>query len=479
MEGEQLLQLAKEFLKTSKGKSLLGEDLNIIDTTNRSEIPTLETFKIEGKIIDINTNTPLKGVKVTLGVNINASDILEPSSIENLGIDPNLISINIDVNPNNFAYVPILTQKAARTDNKGNFSIKIKIPIIPKNQKCLLNVALLYTKTNYIPGTQLILNGDKTVKTNLSISKLINIKQSSKEASQNIKDKIDEAQSLIKNIALTPFELAISAKKVSIANLVEVLKSKLVPLTISLLISFGINKITQSNRKTCPSPEALNDIVKTRNRVVRQLNQIFTSITLNTSLAVAFMALAQILKGVRIKLDNLFVPQAFGGPGPIGLVFAQPYAFTAKLQKLDRMLGELEDQNKSLNRATLTSLVFLIAGITTIIVLLKEIDKMTQECIEEKGVSDLELTAINQELLTLSEEEAKDGNPLIKNINGFNLSVETDNKNPVGTLKRRFAVAKDTRGITLLKGEPSFSSSDQILIDELVFYIQQNNLKAN
>ena len=48
-----------------------------------------------------------------------------------------------------------------------------------------------------------------------------------------------------------------------------------------------------------------------------------------------------------------------------------------------------------------------------------------------------------------------------------------------GTLKRRFAVAKDTRGITLLKGEPSFSSSDQILIDELVFYIQQNNLKAN
>ena len=103
---------------------------------------------------------------------------------------------------------------------------------------------------------------------------------------------------------------------------------------------------------------------------------------------------------------------------------------------------------------------------------------MTQECAEENGTSDLKLTALNQELLNLSEEEAEDGNPLIKNINGFNLSVETDNKNPVGTLKRRFAVAKDSRGITLLKGEPSFSSSDQILIDELVFYIQQNDLKA-
>ena len=83
-----------------------------------------------------------------------------------------------------------------------------------------------------------------------------------------------------------------------------------------------------------------------------------------------------------------------------------------------------------------------------------------------------------QELLDIAEEEAEDGNPIVGNVNGFILSVETDNSNPVGTLKRRFAVAKDTRGITLLKGEPSFSSSDQILIDELVFYIQQNNLKA-
>jgi len=93
--------------------------------------------------------------------------------------------------------------------------------------------------------------------------------------------------------------------------------------------------------------------------------------------------------------------------------------------------------------------------------------------------NNLELTAINQELLDLTEAQEEDGNPIINNTNGFIFSVETDNTNPVGTLKRRFAVAKDSRGVTLLKGEPSFSSSDQILIDELVFYIQQNNLKAN
>jgi hypothetical protein len=31
----------------------------------------------------------------------------------------------------------------------------------------------------------------------------------------------------------------------------------------------------------------------------------------------------------------------------------------------------------------------------------------------------------------------------------------------------------------MLQGEWSYSSIDQILIDELVFYIQQNNLKPN
>ena len=39
-------------------------------------------------------------------------------------------------------------------------------------------------------------------------------------------------------------------------------------------------------------------------------------------------------------------------------------------------------------------------------------------------------------------------------------------------------IGKDSKGITVLKGEPSFSSNEQILIDELVFYIQQNDLKA-
>ena len=57
------------------------------------------------------------------------------------------------------------------------------------------------------------------------------------------------------------------------------------------------------------------------------------------------------------------------------------------------------------------------------------------------------------------------------------MDIETEKTEK--TLKRKRAIAKDPGGVTVLKGEWSFSSVDQILIDELVFYIESNNLKAD
>ena len=561
MGEEALLQLAKKFLNTDSGKSLLGKTLNIEDIKNRiqdlsskfnidlstlnetslndinlsldsnltreqkrekrrqkrlsakerlqerlneanitkvdaeqkvraeisllkaklkSQIPTLQTYTVTGRLQDKNTNTPLQGAKVTLGV--NQDFIKEEVSIDNpLNVSEELLPSKASIDLNDLVFVPIPGQ-TARTDNKGNFSIKVKVPIIPENQKTPLVFGLLYSKNGYLPGTQAIINGDKTIKTNLSLTSLTNLREAAEEVAQKFNDTIDLAQAGVSALAMDTFEKLIYAKKLSIGKLVDVIKTKLIPLAISLLLAFGISKITQTNRKTCPTPDALNNVVRTRNRVVRQLNQLFQVITINTALALAFTSLANVLRGVRLAMDAIPAPQAVGVPPAKdfgGLTFSLPYSFTAKLQHINDELEKLEDANRGTSRATLVSLIFLIAGVTTVLLLLKSVDQITQECAEENGVTDLELEAINRELLDLAEEEEEDGNPRVSNLNGFIFSVETDNKNPVGTLKRRFAVAKDTRGVTLLRGEPSFSSSDQILIDELVFYIQQNNLKAN
>ena len=454
-------------------------EISLLKAKLKSQIPILQEYTITGRLQDKNTNTPMKGAKVTLGVN---TDVIEQKPPENpLNANKNLLPPNTSVDLSDLIFIPIPGQ-STRTDKTGNFSIKVKIPIIPANQKTPLIFGLLYSKSKYIPGTQAIINGDKTIKTNLPLTSLINLDEAAKDIAQKFNDGIDKVQSAVAALAMDTFSKIISAKKFSVGKVLDTIKTKLIPLAISLLLAFGISKLTQANRKTCPTPEALADVIRTRNRVVRQLNQIFRTIAINTALALAFTALANAFRGVRLALNAIPLPQAIGIPPAKdfgGLIFAQPYSMSAKLQDITATLKDFQKGNEETSRATLVSLIFLIAAATTVVLLLKSIDQMAQECAEENGAGNLELEAINQELLDLAEEEAEDGNPIIGNLNGFIFSVETDNKNLVGTLKRRFAVAKDSRGVTLLKGEPSFSSSDQILIDELVFYIQQNDLKAS
>ena len=56
------------------------------------------------------------------------------------------------------------------------------------------------------------------------------------------------------------------------------------------------------------------------------------------------------------------------------------------------------------------------------------------------------------------------------------MSVETELTDQ--PLKRRRALARNKQGVVMLKGEWSFSSIDQLLINELVFYLQNVKVKC-
>ena len=88
---------------------------------------------------------------------------------------------------------------------------------------------------------------------------------------------------------------------------------------------------------------------------------------------------------------------------------------------------------------------------------------------------------LDEELNELTKESASDGQPSVTEYNGFVLSVETETEEQAQgkSIKRRFAVGKNKDGVTLVKGEPSYSSNDQILLDELIFTIESNDLSAN
>ena len=109
-----------------------------------------------------------------------------------------------------------------------------------------------------------------------------------------------------------------------------------------------------------------------------------------------------------------------------------------------------------------------------IIDLLNSLDLQIQKCI---GDDEVELAEINTTLLELNNQQQSQSTQQNIQINGFNFDVETEPT--TNNLKRKRAIAKNAQGVILLRGEYSFSSSNQILINELVFYIQTNNLKAD
>lgn len=485
MGDEQLLDLAKQFLQTPEGQKVLADQIDVnsleqrlleLETSNltreerreirrfrrierreqrRSQIealkkrlkdqtPQIRSYKISGRLFDKQTGQPIKGANI-IGTQLNIP-----------GRNP-------------------------KTNSQGQFEIEARVAVLPFNNKVLAAGSgpfLTYTKSGYAPSTQNVLNLDKTVKSNLSTFSLLNINEAANQAKADIQNSIDEGKAALDSIYLDGVEILIVAKRKSIMRVVDIIKTRLVPLAIGMLIAFGITKLTQKSQKTCPSPEQLKDVIRRRNSVVRQLNQIFTAVAINSALAAAFLAISQAVRSARITIDKIPLPLAIGVPPAKdfgGLISAQPYSTVAKLQNVKDLLKDLEESNKDLNKQILIALVFLVTALTIILLLLKDIDNLIEECSEE---DEIPFEEIEEELLDLTQETEEEGIPVITNINGFILSVETL-KNTPGELKRRQAVAKDSRGITLLKGEPSFASSDQILIDELVFYIQQNNLKAN
>lgn len=397
-------------------------------------IPELKEFNIKGRIYDKKENTPLEGVKVEVIIE-------EP------------IYLKLDEN-----------EYSTSTLEDGTFEINVNLPILPFDQKVLLQPKFLYTKDGYLPGSQEILTLNREAKSDLNLYPLINLETAGEEELASLINSANKKIKEVNDIALSIPDKIIVARRKAIMGPVNVIQNRLFPLALSLLLAFGITKLTQKNQKICPSRNLLLSNIAKRNRIVKQLNQIFASLAINTTIAAAVLFVSNQFKAGRLNVASLPLPLA-----------TQPYFSVSLLQEVERILKAFEDQNKELNKQILIALVFLIASLIILLFLLKGIDELTQECAQEENI---DLEPISQELVNLTNEATEEGVTSVNKINGFTLEVQAMDQNAVGNLKRRQAVGKNSQGIILVKGDPSFSSSDQILINELAFYIQSNNLKA-
>jgi hypothetical protein len=344
----------------------------------------------------------------------------------------------------------------AITNNKGEFSIPL---LLTPDQNNLVNLQISISGYETITVNPFKENGE--LKSSLGIIYLTPKKNKLQEEKSKI-SRLTPEQIKLLNLNKKDFKYYAQER---LNKQVKILKTTLLPIALDMAAQFGITQITQAlqNLNTqpeeCPDPEKLNNIINKKNNLVKQLNNSYSIIeTTTTALGIT----TGIITTTKIALDTAEAIPSIYNPTP-----------PAVIKKLDTTLNALQSTSSAL-----FSIITLLKQILKqIIDILSLIDKSIQNCYPDIVSSSNFFESINKELIELTQQQTTQESFVITNINGFEINIELENT--TNSLKRRRAIARNKQGVIMLKGEWSFSSIDQILIDELIFYIQQNNLKAD
>ena len=371
------------------------------------------------------------------------------------------------------------------TNKRGIYKLPIKIEVNDEGQvdEKFRTTELIVDKDGFSPFKIVPIKGNNKVKTKINVAKLTsNKKQTEKDIAQagTIDDNIAKALSNAEPSTPTPQK--------TILNAVKAISERLLPFIIGMLAAFGITNIkkwldgknTLENTPTkCPTKAELRRQINKRNKVVKQLNNLYKVITAAIAAIGIVTTLLRIFQLIMRLFGRFPVPSTIGTPpGPSGGVL---YSFRiGQIIRLDEKYDKFKGKFKlfsKIPKIILTALILLRFYLKAALDLLKIADNKIDQCSQEAGI-DFTQEEIDNELLAIGAQEEEDGNPVLTDVNGFKMSVQQVPKTEVGSIVKRQAIAKDSKGIIILKGEPSFSASDQILIDELAFYITSNNLKA-
>ena len=487
IDEKTLLDLGKVFLNTPKGQEIIAKAEGVKDNVDDFKAtkeqlekykPVITTFSTKGRLYSEQTSEPIQGVEVKpllvlfpmkLVTKTRKIKVDDPSGkINRITGKPKQIKKEEEYKE----YVYDKNgDKEIKTDENGEYEIRfgtVSIEALP--ELSILEPTVLYKKDQYAPDKQSLITLEGEVPQILPIKKLIDIDKEAERRADQVKDEMNKLAETAALIGLGAVQIAIITIKAQILAFAGVAQNKLFPLAISLMVVFGITKLEKEEQETavCPNNELLRELIKRRNSIVKQINQMWIVIAANTAIAALFLYLSIQLKGVKSSISAIGFPVAT--PPGVGV----PYSLIAKLEDVKELLKDLVDISEDLKKALLISLIFLVISLIIILRYLKRVDELIENC-----GGDIPMEQINAELLAIQANSQEQGNVILTNVNGFELSVIQEDKFKVGDQYRRRAIAKNSGGITILQGEPSFSAEDQILLDELSFYIIQNNLKAD
>lgn len=244
-----------------------------------------------------------------------------------------------------------------------------------------------------------------------------------------------------------------------VASQVGVLKGKVVAQIQSRLL-----QTLQKFANQCPNPKDLERIIKLRNNLLKQISVIESRVSGFSSVANLLNGTIQGLKvGIEV-IKNIPTPTAIIPPqsGGLGVPMSILNRYSDSLSKLNTLLDKFSNESKAVTSVVNSALPTLRMVKSKLQIL----DAAIQACATSAGAQEMiKLMAVAQPQENTGSEGTPSGDYQYK---GYTLVIIQDPNSPK-IAPKRYAVAKNSKGVVIIQGPSSFSSSTQVLLDEVKF----------
>jgi len=273
-----------------------------------------------------------------------------------------------------------------------------------------------------------------------------------------------------------------------IVDLVLKLKNLFLPQIQALILSYGISQLDKAiaeglsnpnelKEKFCPIPERLEALILQRNNLAEvlnntgaQLDTISAGVNFSGQFAQLLQALVNGLKGAEFILNQAakLIPLI---PGAI-VSTVNDLGTIADVTLTQPDGTPIIPKIKSIVTSVAPPFALIQQVILQCVTLLDQLDELILLCAPNATLTPTSNTIDGIVATQLIAENTETGNT----YKGFTLEIETRAFTPKVDQNR--AVGKNNQGIVLINTDYSFASNPNVLIDELKFIIDRDNLKA-
>jgi len=226
--------------------------------------------------------------------------------------------------------------------------------------------------------------------------------------------------------------------------------------------------------KTCPKKGGtLEQIVLVRNNLSSQINKMqkvlngtFDTIDIFDKVITSYQQLKLVIITTYAALP---LPLSTATAGVVStLQDAKDILMDKNDVAIDKMKNKIEP--------ALRILPIAIGVLNQIDSYMKLLDYLIEDCAEENNLKSGTFNLTPLLIASKQKQTIEDENPVVKEYKGFTFEVKEEVSNK--EVKRRYAQALNAAGNISLVGSPSYSSNEQILINELIYQIELNKMVA-